>query len=100
MADYSKAGADAARNYDEEFRQLIQNDPDVQRVIQSVWGAGPRPGDTPKHLEKANDAASKQITQILRSKGINLPDRTFINPRTGSLEGHRGWSGLNGWQKA
>lgn len=100
MPTHNKAGADAAGAYDDEFRAILQNDPDIQRVIHGVWGDGPRPGDTPKNLEKANDQASKQITQILKSKGIELPDRTFVNPRTGSIEGHRGWSGLNGWQKA
>jgi hypothetical protein len=103
MANYNSAGADAANDYSEQFRQIIANDPDIQRVIQGVWGNTPanqRPSDTPKHLEKANDQASKQITQILASKGITLPDRSFVNPRSGALEGHRGWSGLSGLQKA
>jgi hypothetical protein len=100
MPKYKKAGADAAGAYDDEFKKIIQNDPDIQRVIQGVWGDGPRPSDTPKNLEKQNDQASKQITQILKSKGVNLPDRTFVNPRSGALEGHRGWSGLSGIQKA
>ena len=103
MANFNSAGADAATDYSEQFRQLIANDPDIQRVIQGVWGNTPlnqRPSDTPDHLEKANDAASKQISQILKAKGIQLPDRTFVNPRTGALEGHRGWSGLSGLQKA
>lgn len=103
MPDFTKAGADAAGEYDHYFRQIIENDPDIQAVIQRVWGNTPvsaRPSDTPKHLEQANKQASQQITQILRQKGIDLPDRTFVNPRSASLEGHRGWSGLNGWQKA
>lgn len=99
----SKAGADAARAYDDAFRQIIANDPDVQAEIRRVWGDTPlnaRPSDTPKELEKANAQASKNITAILKRKGIDLPERTFVNPRTGSIEGHRGWSGLNGVQKA
>lgn len=101
--DFTRAGADAAGAYDDYFRRLVANDPDVQGVIQRVWGTTPvdqRPSDTPKHLEHANDAASKEITRILAGKGITLPGRTFVNPRSGALEGHRGWSGLNGWQKA
>jgi hypothetical protein len=100
--NYNSAGADAATDYAAQFQQLIANDPDIQRVIQGVWGNTPanqRPSDTPDHLEDANDRASKQITQILKSKGIQLPDRTFVNPRSGALEGHRGWSGLSGLQK-
>jgi len=102
---YDKAGADAASDMQigDYFRQIIANDPDVQAVIRRVWGNTPtnqRPSDTPKHLEKANDQASKEIERILASKGITLPERSFINPRSGQLEGHRGWSGLNGWQKA
>jgi hypothetical protein len=103
MPTYNQAGADAAGTYDEMFRQIIANDPDVQAVIRRVWGNTPvsaRPSDTPKALEKANDAASKEIAQILARKGIPLPDRTFVNPRTASLEGHRGWAGLSGLQKA
>jgi hypothetical protein len=89
-------GAKAASDDDvaDAFRTLINTDPDIQAVIKGVWGDGPRPSDTPKNLEKANDAASKQITAILKQKGIQLPDRTFVNPRSGALEGHRGWSGL------
>lgn len=82
------------------FRKLIAEDPDIQRVIQRVWGTGQRPSDTPGHLEGANHAASQEIKQILARKGVTLPDRTFINPRSGALEGHRGWSGLSGWQRA
>lgn len=103
MPTYTSAGADAAGQYDQMFRELIARDPDVQAVIRGVWGDTPvnaRPSDTPKNLEHANDQASKQIAQILASKGIELPDRTFVNPRTGALEGHRGWSGLSGLQKA
>lgn len=103
MAKFNSAGADASHDYADQFRQIVANDPDIQRAISGVWGSTPvdqRPSDTPKHLEKANDAASKQISQILKNKGIALPDRTFINPRTGALEGHRGWSGLSGLQKA
>jgi hypothetical protein len=88
------AGVKGAGQFDEYFKKIIANDPDVQKVIQGVWGTGPRPADTPKGLEKANHAASQQIGQILASKGIKLPDRTFINPRSGAIEGHRGWSGL------
>lgn len=79
------------------FQKLLASDPDVQKVIQGVWGNTPinqRPGDTPKNLEKANDAASKQISQILASKGVKLPNHTFINPRTASLEPEHGWAGL------
>lgn len=102
-SQYTSAGADAAGQYDDQFRQLIANDPDIQRVIQRVWGTTPvtaRPSDTPKHLEQANKAASQEIGQILARKGIPLPDRTFVNPRSGALEGHRGWAGLSGLQKA
>lgn len=79
------------------FQQLLQSDPDVQKVIQGVWGNTPvnaRPSDTPKQLEQANDAASKQIAQILKAKGVQLPSHTFINPRTASLEAEHGWAGL------
>lgn len=103
MPPYTSAGADAAGQYDEQFRQLIANDPQIQEIIRRVWGDTPvsaRPSDTPKHLEKPNDQASKEIAQILASRGMQLPDRTFVNPRTASLEGHRGWSGLSGLQKA
>lgn len=97
------AGADAATQMDAAFRAIIDNDPQIQAVIRSVWGNASRderPSDTPKNLEARNAQASKQITEILRRKGIELPDRTFINPRSGTIEGHRGWSGLNGLQKA
>jgi hypothetical protein len=105
MPTYTQAGADAAGDphVADAFRQILATDPDIQSVIRSVWGdtpPGQRPSDTPKHLEQANDRASKQIAQILKAKGIDLPDRTFINPRSGALEGHRGWSGLSGIQKA
>lgn len=79
------------------FQKLLQSDPDVQAVIQRVWGNTPvnqRPSDTPKNLEQANDQASKQIAQILQSKGVQLPNHTFINPRTASLEPQHGWAGL------
>jgi len=76
------------------FQQLLANDPDVQAVIQRVWGDGPRPGDTPKNLEKANHDASQQIAQILKAKGVQLPPHTFINPRTNALEAEHGWAGL------
>jgi hypothetical protein len=79
------------------FQKLLASDPDVQAVIQKVWGNTPveqRPGDTPKNLEQANDQASKQIAQILKSKGVQLPAHTFINPRTNSLEAEHGWAGL------
>lgn len=100
-----QAGADAAGDQQvaDAFRQLIDNDPEIQAVIQRVWGntsRDQRPSDTPGHLENANAQASKEIAAILQRKGINLPDRTFINPRSGALEGHRGWSGLSGLQKA
>jgi hypothetical protein len=99
------AGADAASDPQiaEAMRSLIANDPEIQAVIRGVWGdtpVGQRPSDTPNALEGANHQASQQIAQILKRKGIDLPDRTFINPRSGALEGHRGWSGLNGIQKA
>jgi hypothetical protein len=97
------AGADAATQMDAAFRKIIDNDPEIQAVIRSVWGNAnrdQRPSDTPKNLEKANERASKQIAQILQRKGITLPDRTFINPRSGTIEGHRGWAGLSGLQKA
>jgi hypothetical protein len=97
------AGADAADQMDAAFRQIIDNDPEIQAVIRSVWGntsRDERPSDTPKNLESANERASKRIGDILRRKGIDLPDRTFINPRSGTIEGHRGWAGLNGIQRA
>ena len=94
------AGADAADQFDTYFRQIVANDPDIQAVIRRVWGEGPRPSDTPKDLERANAQASQEIGQILKRKGIDLPDRTFVNPRSGTIEGHRGWSGLNNWQRA
>jgi hypothetical protein len=102
MSTYNSAGTSAATDYDQKFRDIIANDPDVQAVIHRVWGNTPasaRPSDTPKNLEHANDAASKKITQILARKGITLPDRTFVNPRTGSLEGNRGWAGLSNGAK-
>lgn len=79
------------------INQLIATDPEIQRVIASVWGTTPadqRPGDTPKHLEAANDRASKQIKAILERRGIKLPSHSFVNPRTNSLEGARGWAGM------
>jgi hypothetical protein len=97
------AGASAADQMDAAFRKIIDNDPEIQAVIRGVWGNATRderPSDTPKNLEKRNAAASKQIEQILQRKGISLPDRTFINPRSGTIEGHRGWAGLSGLQKA
>lgn len=105
MPPYSSAGADAAGDQQiaDAFRQIIANDPDIQAVIRRVWGdtpVGQRPSDTPKNLEGANHHASQEIAQILQRKGIPVPDRTFINPRSGALEGHRGWSGLSGVQKA
>jgi hypothetical protein len=98
----TKAGADAADAYGDHYRAIIANDPDIQRVIKGVWGETPidqRPSDTPKHLEAANAKASKTIAAIMKAKGIPLPERSFVNPRSGALEGHRGWSGLNGVQK-
>lgn len=100
---YTQGGADAAGAYADPFRDLITKDPQIQSVIQRVWGTTPvdqRPSDTPKTLESQNAQASKEIAQILASRGIRLPDRTFINPRSESLEGHRGWAGLSGAQKA
>src|SRR5687767_503992 len=96
------AGVDAAsdQQLSQYFRQIIDTDPEIQAVIRGVWGNGPRPSDTPKHLESANHQASEQIKAILKRRGIDLPDRTFVNPRSGALEGHRGWSGLNPWIKA
>lgn len=82
---------------DAELNKLIASDPEIQQVIQSVWGTTPanqRPGDTPKNLEGANDRASKQIADILQRKGIQLPKHTFINPRSASVEHMRGWAGL------
>lgn len=79
------------------FQNLLQSDPEIQAVIQSVWGNTPvnqRPSNTPKNLEGANDAASKKIAQILASRGVQLPPHSFINPRTASLEGQHGWAGL------
>lgn len=79
------------------FQNLLQNDPEIQKVIQGVWGDTPvnqRPSNTPKNLEAANDAASKQISQILAQRGVKLPPHSFINPRTASLEGQHGWAGL------
>lgn len=79
------------------FQQLLANDPQIQAIVKSVWGDTPvnqRPSDTPKELEKANGNASRQIAALLESRGVKLPDRTFINPRTMSLEGARGWAGL------
>lgn len=79
------------------INQILQSDPEIQQIIKGVWGdttAHQRPSDTPKNLEKANDTASKQIKAVLARKGINLPARTFINPRTNSVEGMRGWAGL------
>ena len=55
-----------------KFQQLLASDPEVQAVIQKVWGNTPtnqRPGDTPKHLEKANHQASQEIAAILKAKG-------------------------------
>lgn len=97
------AGADAAAHPDAALMQLIATDPEIRRVIAQVWGSTPvnqRPSDTPHNLEGANHSASQQIAQILQSKGIQLPDRTFINPRSEALEGNRGWAGLSGLQKA
>lgn len=79
------------------INQIIATDPEIQKIVQGVWGnttIHDRPSDTPKHLEKANDRASKQIKAVLASRGISLPSRTFINPRTNSVEGMRGWAGL------
>lgn len=79
------------------FQRLLANDPDVQAVIRRVWGDTPinqRPGNTPKNLEKANDAASKEINRILKAKGVQLPPHTFINPRTSAIEAEHGWAGL------
>lgn len=100
-----KAGADAARDPEvsDAINQIVRTDPDIQAAIKRVWGGVPldqRPSDTPKHLEKANERLKNEINSLLAAKGIKLPDRTFINGRSESVEGHRGWSGLNGWQKA
>lgn len=79
------------------FQKLLASDPQIQAIIKSVWGNTPvnqRPSNTPKNLEKANESASKQIAALLKSRGVELPARTFINPRTMSLEGARGWAGL------
>ncbi len=76
------------------FHELLANDPEVQAVIRRVWGDGPRPGDTPKNLEKANHAASQEIGAILKAKGVQLPPHTFINPRSGAIEAEHGWAGL------
>lgn len=103
MPPYNSAGADAAGEYDQYFRQILANDPEIQAIIRRVWGDTPvdaRPSDTPDHLEDANAQASKDIARVLASKGITLPERTFVNPRSASLEGHRGWAGLSGLQKA
>jgi hypothetical protein len=82
---------------DDELNRLIASDPQIQQIIAGVWGntpVGQRPGDTPKDLEKANGRASQQIQSVLESRGIKLPNHTFINPRSASVEHMKGWAGL------
>lgn len=81
----------------QQAMQLLATDPQLQAIIQRVWGNTPvnqRPGDTPKNLEQANHRASEEIGRVLAQRGMQLPSHSFINPRTQSVEGEHGWAGL------
>lgn len=80
----------------------IKADPDIQKILTDNAQRIAATHDKGGSARDFQNGLRDQITNIAKRKGL-IPDvgqSVFVNPNNGQLELHRGWGGLNNWQKA